>query len=58
MKLGVVMKKIHVVNKPIKVSDLNLEEDYLDIHHSSEGKSRSLQIKKWREMKRDMRGGH
>jgi hypothetical protein len=52
------MKKVHVVSKPIKVSDMNLEEDYIDVYHSSEGKARSVQIKKWREMKRDMRGGY
>jgi hypothetical protein len=51
------MKKNHVLRKTIKVTDLNFDDDF-DSNQAVESKARAIQVRRWRELKRDMRGGY
>ena len=50
------MKKVHIVSTPTKVSDLSFEDLYGDISRDWQEKAKLLQIRRWRALKRSIKG--
>lgn len=52
-----VMKRNRLHFRPTKNSDLTFEDLYDEISHDWEQKAEALQTRRWRALKREMRGG-
>jgi hypothetical protein len=48
------MKKHHIVNKPIRRSDLTFDDLYEDISDEWEAKAARLQARRWRKLKHQL----
>lgn len=52
------MKRLRIHIKPTRVSDLTFDEFYDEISRDWQHKAEALQIRRWRNLKRAMKGQH
>lgn len=52
------MKKTRIVTKTTKISDLTFDDIYDEISQDWQYRAKQLQIRRWRMLKRAMKGGH
>jgi hypothetical protein len=50
------MSKTHILNRPTKVSDLSLDDFYDEISTKWQQRAQSMQVRRLRAMKREMKG--
>ena len=51
------MSRNSILNQPIKNSDLTFEDFYDDIRRDWPSKAKALQARRWRALKREVKGG-
>lgn len=52
------MKRIHLLFKPAKTSDLSFGDFYDEVSHDWQHRATQLQLRRWRALKREVKGGH
>lgn len=53
----VVMKKVHPIKAPARLSDADFDELYEEISNNWQERARKLRIRRWRALKHEISGG-
>lgn len=51
------MKKVHFIARPAKVDKFSFEELWNEINYDWEGKAEQLQLRRWRQLRRQVNSG-